>query len=115
MKKLTLSTSEGRWRLLALFAALIILFSACGNAVITGGYKFNCKTVTLDVQGASLSIEQYEPRNISSDSSIPCVILFHGGSESLSATGMGICAQRFCCAECQHVQLRPFRTACRDR
>lgn len=53
MKKLTLSTSEGRWRLLALFAALIILFSACGNAVITGGYKFNCKTVTLDVQGAS--------------------------------------------------------------
>ena len=47
MKKLTLSTSEGRWRLLALFAALIILFSACGNAVITGGYKFNCKTVTL--------------------------------------------------------------------
>ena len=70
MKKLTLSTSEGRWRLLALFAALIILFSACGNAVITGGYKFNCKTVTLDVQGASLSIEQYEPRNISSDSSI---------------------------------------------
>ena len=88
MKKLTLSTSEGRWRLLALFAALIILFSACGNAVITGGYKFNCKTVTLDVQGASLSIEQYEPRNISSDSSIPCVILFHGGSESLSATSM---------------------------
>lgn len=86
--KFTTATAEGSWRLLALFLALIVLFSACAGFVQTNGYQYNCKTITLDTRGANLSIEQYEPRNISSDSSVPCMILFHGGSESLAASSL---------------------------
>lgn len=88
MKKLNLSTSAGAWRVLALFLILVLLFSACANVIQTGGYKYNCKEITLDTRGASLSLEQYEPRNVSSDDNLPCVILFHGGSESLAASSM---------------------------
>ena len=87
-KKFTLSTTAGSWRLFVLFLALIIAFSACANVIQTNGYKYNCKTITLDTRGGELSIEQYEPRNISSDQSVPCMILLHGGSESLSANSM---------------------------
>lgn len=86
--KFTLKTSEGSWRLLALFLALIVLFSACANAIQTGGYRYNVETVKLDVRGATLSFDQYQPRNINSDASVPAVILFHGGSESLPAASL---------------------------
>ena len=87
-KKFTFKTAEGSWRLFILFLALVLLFSAVANAIQTQGYQYQVKKIFLDTKGGYLSIEQYEPRNVSSDDNLPCMILFHGGSESLAASSM---------------------------
>ena len=86
MKKcLSLKNSKGAWLVLGISVALVLIFSAVAGLFITQNNRVMVKKITLDTRGAGLSIEQYEPRNVSSDDSLPCVILFHGGSESLSA------------------------------
>nr|WP_297770681.1 hypothetical protein [uncultured Butyrivibrio sp.] len=87
-ERFTLKTKEGSWHLFALFMALIVIFSACASVIQTGGYRYTVKTVKIDVRGATLSFDQYQPRNIDSDSKVPAIILFHGGSESLAATSL---------------------------
>jgi hypothetical protein len=86
--KFNLSTAEGAWRVLAVSLVLVLVFSAVAGLIITDGNKIIVKEITLDVRGAALTLEQYEPRNVSSLDSLPCVILFHGGSESLAASNM---------------------------
>ena len=66
-KKFTFKTAEGSWRLFILFLALVLLFSAVANAIQTQGYQYQVKKIFLDTKGGYLSIEQYEPRNVSSD------------------------------------------------
>ena len=90
MKKgcFSLKNSKGAWLILGISVALVLIFSAVAGLFITQNNRVMVKKITLDTRGASLSIEQYEPRNVSSDDSLPCVILFHGGSESLSASSM---------------------------
>ena len=90
MKKgcVSLKNSKGAWLILGISVALVLIFSAVAGLFITQNNRVMVKKITLDTRGASLSIEQYEPRNVSSDDSLPCVILFHGGSESLSASSM---------------------------
>ena len=90
MKKgcFSLKNSKGAWLILGISVALVLIFSAIAGLFITQNNRVMVKKITLDTRGASLSIEQYEPRNVSSDDSLPCVILFHGGSESLSASSM---------------------------
>lgn len=84
-KRFTLSTQKGSWRLFALFLALVLLFSLFAQAVFTRGYKISVSDVTIEVRGADLHFELYKPANVSSADKLPCMIITHGGSESLAA------------------------------
>jgi predicted secreted protein len=86
--KFNLLTPENAWRVLGVFLILTLVFSAIAGLIITRGNKIVVKSITLDVRGAALTFEQYEPRNVDSEDSLPAIILFHGGSESLAATNM---------------------------
>lgn len=88
MKKITFSNKPGSWRMLALFLALALILGAAANFVQSDKYRIMTKQITIDTRGGYLSFEQYEPRNVSADDSIPAIVLFHGGSESLSASSM---------------------------
>ena len=79
--KFNLLTAENAWRVLGVFLVLTLIFAGIAGLTITRGNKVIVKTVTLDVRGAALNFEQYEPRNVDSEDSIPAIILFHGGSE----------------------------------
>jgi hypothetical protein len=87
-RKLTLKTVNGSWRLFALFVILILLFSLFANLLISRGYKIDVSDVTYEVRGAELSMELYKPTGVDSSYSLPCMIITHGGSESLSATSL---------------------------
>lgn len=81
-------TKEGSLRLLALFVALIIVFSLLAQVITTQGYKINISDVVINVRGADLHMEMYAPADADNNSSLPCILLTHGGSESLSADSM---------------------------
>ena len=87
-KKFSLKTVEGSWRLLALFFAIVLLCGAVSQLIITQGYKIQISTVTYEVRGAELNMELYKPTNASSAKKLPCIILAHGGSESLAANSL---------------------------
>ncbi len=86
--KFNLLTSENAWRVLGVFLVLTLIFAGIAGLTITRGNKIIVKTITLDVRGAALNFEQYEPRNVDSEDKLPAIILFHGGSESLAASNM---------------------------
>ena len=86
--KFNLLTPGNAWRVLGVFIVLTLIFAACAGLIITRGNKIIVKTITLDVRGAALNFEQYEPRNVDSEDKLPAIILFHGGSESLAACNM---------------------------
>jgi len=87
-KKFTLKTASGSWRFLALFLAIVLLCSAVSQLIITQGYKIQVSTVTYEVRGAELNFELYKPTDASSANKLPCIILSHGGSESLAANSI---------------------------
>ena len=87
-KKFTLKTAAGSWRFLALFLAIVLLCSAVSQLIITQGYKIQISTVTYEVRGAELNFELYKPTDASSANKLPCIILSHGGSESLAANSI---------------------------
>ncbi len=87
-KKFTLKTAAGSWRLLALFLAIVLLCSAVSQLIITQGYKIQISNVTYEVRGAELNFELYKPTDASSANKLPCIILSHGGSESLAANSL---------------------------
>lgn len=87
-KKFTLKTVEGSWRCLALFLVIVLLCSAVSQLIITQGYKIQVSTVTYEVRGAELNFELYKPADASSANKLPCIILSHGGSESLAANSL---------------------------
>jgi len=87
-KKFTFKTVPGSWRMLAVFVALILLFSFFANLIISQGYKISVSNITYEVRGAELSMELYKPTDVDSTDSLPCMIIAHGGSESLPATSL---------------------------
>ncbi len=87
-KKFTLKTVKGSWRLFALFLAIVLLCSLVSQLIITQGYKIQISNVTYEVRGAELNFELYKPTNASSAEKLPCIILAHGGSESLAANSL---------------------------
>ncbi|MEA4938335.1 MAG: hypothetical protein VB091_01960 [Christensenella sp.] len=87
-KKFTFKTAEGSWRLLGLFLAIVLLCSIVSQLIITQGYKIQISTVNYEVRGAELNFELYKPTTASSAEKLPCVILSHGGSESLAANSL---------------------------
>jgi len=87
-KKFTLKTVKGSWRLFALFLAIILLCSIVSQMIITQGYKIQISTITYEVRGGELNFELYKPTDASSAEKLPCIILSHGGSESLAANSL---------------------------
>jgi len=87
-KKFSLKTVEGSWRFFALFLAIILLCSIASQMIVTQGYKIQTSNVVYEVRGAELNFELYKPADASSAEKLPCVILSHGGSESLAANTM---------------------------
>lgn len=84
--------AKAPWPLEAkLFAAAIcavLLFSFLAQAVTTRGFKINKSYITVDVRGADIGMELYKPTDVDSSAKLPCVILAHGGSESLATTSL---------------------------
>ena len=81
-------TTKGALRFLALFVALIIVFSVLAQAITTGGFKVAVSDIVINVRGADLHFEMYAPVNADNNSNYPCIIMTHGGSEPLSADSM---------------------------
>lgn len=78
MKKLTLKTKEGCWRLLAIFLALIILFSFAARMVSSNAGKIKISRVTFDSRGATASAELYYPAWTTDEDKLPAVLVAHG-------------------------------------
>lgn len=87
-KWFSLKTRKGSARLLVLFMALVLVFSFLAQLVTSNGFKVSVTDVTIEVRGADLTMEVYKPANVDSSYSLPCMILAHGGSESLSACSL---------------------------
>ncbi len=81
-------TTSGSLRFLALFVALIIVFSLLAQVITTSCYKINISDVVINVRGADLHMELYYPADADNNSNLPCILLTHGGSEPLSADSM---------------------------
>lgn len=87
-KFFTFGTSKGCFRLLCLFLVLIVLFSLAAQLITTRNHKIEISDIVLDVRGGDLHMELYRPANADSTMAYPCVLLTHGGSESLAADSM---------------------------
>ncbi len=87
-KRFTMTTREGSLRLLAVFTALIVLFSLAAQLISTSAYKTVVSDIVIDVRGADLHFELYRPATARDGDNLPCMIITHGGSESLAADSM---------------------------
>lgn len=81
MKKrmFTLSTKEGCRYYLILFTCLILAFSFLASLIQTNFGQVNIENVKFDARGAVQDADLYTPIRTNSNSSIPCVVLSHGG------------------------------------
>lgn len=87
-KRFTLSTRQGSWRVLALLTALMLFFTLVATVITTDFFRIQCTDITIDVRGYDRTFEIWRPVNINNDTRLPCVILSHGGSESLGCTSL---------------------------
>lgn len=78
MKKLTLKTKEGCWRLLAIFLIIILLSSFAARLVSSDGGNVKISRVTFDSRGATMTADLYYPRGTTDKDSLPAVIVTHG-------------------------------------
>lgn len=74
--------------MLVVCIVLMLLFSMTASLITSRGYKIAVSDIVYEVRGAELSMELYKPMTVDSTQSLPCMIIAHGGSESLSATSM---------------------------
>lgn len=79
MKKLTLKTKEGCWRLLAIFLIIILLSSFAARLVSSDGGKVKISRVTFDSRGATINADLYYPKGTTDKDSLPAVLVAHGG------------------------------------
>lgn len=87
-KKFTFATKAGSWRLLALLVALMLLFTIASTALTTGFWTVQCSDITIDIRGYDRTFEIWRPVNVDNDTKLPCVIVSHGGSESMACTSL---------------------------
>ena len=76
---LSFQTKSGCIKLICLFLSLILLFSFAAGLLQSSGGKVNIVNVKFDARGAVQDADLYTPVGTSSKSSLPCVILSHGG------------------------------------
>ena len=78
-KVMSFQTKSGSIKLICLFLCLILLFSFAAGLLQSSGGKINIVNVKFDARGAVQDADLYTPVGTSSKSSLPCVILSHGG------------------------------------
>ena len=78
MKKLTLKTKEGCWRLLIIFLALIVLFSCAARLVSSDAGKIKVSRVTFDSRGATVTADLFYPAGTTDEDKLPAVMVGHG-------------------------------------
>lgn len=78
MKKLSLSTTDGCKRLLALCLILILVFSCGARVIATQGASIKNERIKIDARGALLDGELYYPAGIDDQAQLPAVIVTHG-------------------------------------
>ena len=78
MKKLTLKTKEGCWRLLIIFLALIVLFSCAARLVSSDAGKIKVSRVTFDSRGATVTADLFYPAGTTDEDKLPAVLVGHG-------------------------------------
>jgi hypothetical protein len=74
----SLATSKGRWRLLAFFAAVIVVSSFFACLLSTNFGRVNVKDLRFDSEGAIISATLYTPIGVNANSKLPAVIITHG-------------------------------------
>lgn len=82
MKKLTLKTKEGCWRLLAIFIVIILLSGFVARMISSSGGSVKISRVTYDSRGATANADLYYPAGTSDKDSLPAVLVAHGGGVS---------------------------------
>ncbi len=75
-------------KLAFIFLVLIFVFSLLSQLIVTQGYKISVSHVVIEVRGADLTMDVYHPTKVSAATKLPCMIISHGGSESLSAVSL---------------------------
>ncbi len=79
MKKLSLKTKEGCWRLLAIFLAVILLSSFAARMISSDAGEIKISRVTYDSRGATVDADLYYPAGTSDKDKLPAVLVAHGG------------------------------------
>ena len=79
MKKLTLKTKEGCWRLMAITFVLILVFSLIAGIISTAGGRVSMEELRFDSRGGITTAELYTPRGISSEDKLPAIMILPGG------------------------------------
>jgi len=85
-KWFTLKTQEGRWRILAMFLAIILVSAFLGRLVQSDYGTVKVEQVTIDSRGAEINAELYYPAGTSTKDSLPAVLVNHGGGANLGVT-----------------------------
>lgn len=78
-QKLTLKTSQGCGRIMAIFIAIILVCGFCAQLVQTDGGRIKVEPIMLDARGAELNGELYYPAGTTGNDKMPAVIVNHGG------------------------------------
>ena len=78
-KFFSFKTPEGCKRLLFLFLALIILFSAVARLIASDFGNVKITRVYFDSRGAMIEADLYYPAGTSDEDKLPAVLLAHGG------------------------------------
>jgi len=77
-RKLTLKTSDGQKRLLAIAIAVMLICGFMARLIITDFNKIKIAAINIDARGATINAELMYPAGTSSADSLPCVIAVHG-------------------------------------
>lgn len=84
-----MNATNKKCKTVAIISLIVIILSGwIAQLIITDGYKIDVTQVTLEIRGGSLTMDVYHPATPTADTKLPCMILLHGGSESLGASTM---------------------------
>lgn len=92
MKKLTLKTKEGCFRILAICIVILLLSGLIARAFQSDFGKIKVERVSIDTRGAILNAELYYPVGTTDRDSLPGIVVTHGGGCTLGVT-KGIAAE----------------------
>ena len=77
-----LSTMEGSKKVMIICLCIILIFGFIGCAVETSGFRVKIVDVAFDTRGAVQDADLYMPSGTSDKSSLPLIIMSHGGGSN---------------------------------